>query len=329
MPDSSDKPGERASQSGQRWGDADLRPPTSARPVRREPKTKLALGAPPPPAGVPLELPADEVDAVAGLFASDRTVPAPGINDAPSEAEIGRWVATAQNSMFDDRVKDPAPVAMAPPAPAGRGSEPQRRPSAPKLPAIAFDADAEPPLGMSEPEAVPSRKPRAPAPPPPASPVPVQAKRTGSGARKKSPVAQPKPAEPEDQDEDLQLKPRKRRLEHGPSKTLLISVGAAALLSLGAATVLIGVLPNPFAPEPPARKACTCEGGGDEARARCGRSAGQDARVSRRRRGDRQGRAAEGRAGSAGRGRRASKACGGCSGACEAGGGREAGGCAT
>ena len=255
MPDSSDKPGERASQSGQRWGDADLRPPTSARPVRREPKTKLALGAPPPPAGVPLELPADEVDAVAGLFASDRTVPAPGINDAPSEAEIGRWVATAQNSMFDDRVKDPAPVAMAPPAPAGRGSEPQRRPSAPKLPAIAFDADAEPPLGMSEPEAVPSRKPRAPAPPPPASPVPVQAKRTGSGARKKSPVAQPKPAEPEDQDEDLQLKPRKRRLEHGPSKTLLISVGAAALLSLGAATVLIGVLPNPFAPEPPARSA--------------------------------------------------------------------------
>jgi hypothetical protein len=255
LPDSSDKSGERVSKTGQRWGDADLRPPTGERRAPREPKTKLALGAPPPPAGVPLELPADEVDAVAGLFATDRTVPAPGINDAPSEAELGRWVATAQNSMFDDRVKDPAPVAMAPPAPTGRASEPQRRPSAPKLPAIADDVDDEAPLGMREPEAVPSRKPRAPAPPPPASPLPVQAKRTGSGARKKSAPAQPKPAEPEGQDEELQLKPRKRRIERGPSKTLLISVGVAALLSLGAATVLIGVVPNPFAPEPPAPSA--------------------------------------------------------------------------
>jgi hypothetical protein len=247
LPDSSDKSGERASQSGQRWGDADLRPPAAGRP-KREPKTKLVLGAPPPPAG--LEPPADEVDAVAGLFASDRIVPAPGINDAPSEAELGRWVATAQSSLFDERVKDPAPGANAVPPPAGRSSEPQRRPSTPKLPAIALDSDDDAPFaGMSEPEAVPSRKPRGPAAPPPPSPLPVQAKRTGSGSRKKGAAAQPKPAEPEEQDAPLAVKPRKR-IERGPSKTLLISVGVGALLSLGAATVLIGVVPNPFAPAP-------------------------------------------------------------------------------
>jgi carnitine O-acetyltransferase len=224
----------------------------------------MALGAPPPPAGVPLELPADEVDAVAGLFASDKTVPAPGINDAPSEAEIGRWVATAKTSLFDDNVKDPAPAGASPP-PAGRSSEPQQRKSAPKLPAVAPDDEdvglaATQFATMSEPNAMPSRKPRAPAPPPPASPLPVQSKRSGSGARKKTAPAKPKAAEPDEQeqdsslDEEPQLKPR-RRFERGPSKTLLIAVGIGAMLSLGAALVLIGAVPNPLASEPPARAA--------------------------------------------------------------------------
>jgi hypothetical protein len=198
------------------------------------------------------------VDAVAGLFASDKTVPAPGINDAPSEAEIGRWVATAKTSLFDDNVKDPPPAA-------GRNSEPQLRKSAPRLPAVAPDDEdfglaATQFATMSEPDAMPSRKPRAPAPPPPASPLPVQAKRSGSGARKKTAPAKPKVAEPREQEQDdsfdqePQLKPR-RRFERGPSRTLLIVVGVGAVLSLGAALVLIGAVPNPLAPESPARAA--------------------------------------------------------------------------
>jgi len=236
----------------QGYGDANLRPPSTPRGVKKRAETTpLALGAPPPPAGAGME---EEADPVAGLFANDRIVPAPGISDSPSEAEIGRWVATAHTSLFDDRVKDPAPAAPEPAA--SVASEPRKRLNAPEL-----DQLDQPPIpGMTEPLLAP-RKPRAAAPAPPVEtlasdsepPAAVAKARAGStsGARKRAaPAASPAvpDAEPSAADDSAAAKARKRRVERGPSKLVLAGLGAATMVALGVAAALLGVVPNPLAP---------------------------------------------------------------------------------
>jgi hypothetical protein len=267
LADSNEKSGDRTTEP-QGWGDVNLRPPGAPRAKKRS-ETKLAIGAPPPPAGAAME---EEADPVAGLFASDKAVPAPGINDSPSEAEIGRWVATSHASLFEERVKDPAPT-----APPLLSEEPLlRRPSNPN-PLELDDSVAIP--GMTEPKPAP-RKPRAaaaaspaavadtvlamqaPAPPSapaaPAAPAKSKSKNrvgSASGARKRAAVAaaasEPEPsAQPKDDEDLLPIKGRRRRIEAGPSKGLLIGLGGATLLLLVAALVLLGVMPNPFGDSP-------------------------------------------------------------------------------
>src|SRR6185503_691670 len=91
-------------------------------------------------------------DPLASLFAADTIVKAPGIHDAPSEAELGRWRATMQSSLFEERVVDPAPAAPPPPAEAralaapeapARLAPPARpMPAPPPPPAVAARAVA-------------------------------------------------------------------------------------------------------------------------------------------------------------------------------------------
>jgi len=259
LPDSNDKPGARLTDPQGGWGDANLRPPGASRGLKkRADSVPLPLGAPPPPAGVGME---EEADPVAGLFANDRIVPAPGINDSPNEAEIGRWVATAHTSLFDDRVKDPAPGGL---GAAANDANDELRPSTLEMIDQHLDQPAIP--GMTEPLLAPPRKARAAVPaqaaaPAPeaaaaAAPAPAAKARTGSasGARKRAALAAaaaPAASEPEPsaQSEDAsELKARKRRIERGPSKAMLAGLGAATFIALGVAAVLLGMLPNPLAP---------------------------------------------------------------------------------
>ena len=283
LPDSNNKPGARQTDP-QGWGDGNLRPPGGPRAVKKRAETTkpLGLGAPPPPAGAGMD---EEADPVAGLFASDKAVPAPGINDAPNAAEIGRWVATSNTSLFEERVKDPVPTAV--PAAADSAVEPPRRISAPQL----FDQELDDPVaipGMTEAKTAPTRNkrpgngpntnpalalaqtlvaapavPLAPEPTPAAPAAPAKRVGSSSGARKRSAAAAAAaaqaPALSEPEPEVKEEPKRKRRFERGPSKLLLAALGAATLFVLGAAAVMLDVVPNPFvapaAPAPPARGA--------------------------------------------------------------------------
>jgi hypothetical protein len=103
-----------------------------------------------------------------------------------------------------------------------------------------------------------------------AAPAPVAKARAGSasGARKRAALAAaaaPASTERESSSRDdaaAELKTRKRKIERGPSKVMLLGLGASTFVALGVAAVLLGVLPNPLessapsaAPAPQARGA--------------------------------------------------------------------------
>ena len=67
----------------------------------------------------------DPVDPVDGLFRTDATIPAPRVEDVPSEVEISRWEAAAHEALFSEQPARPDDVDRSvpppPPAPLGHG----------------------------------------------------------------------------------------------------------------------------------------------------------------------------------------------------------------
>jgi len=243
--------------AGLSWGDADL--PAGAAGDRtsgsgeRDVKGVFGVGAPPLPAGASLAGTPD-VDPIASLFASDKTLPAPGINDAPSEAELGRWRATMQAPLLGERVIDPpAPAALrvvspAPPVAPPRAAAPRQAAVTAVAPPQRIADFAEQPIAPQSPprrmEAVDVELP--PAPPPAAG----KARGTrNTGKRRRAQVAPPEvDAVPEPQAPESVRPPPRRRIERGPSKSLLAGLGVASLLALVALGILLGVVPNPLSP---------------------------------------------------------------------------------
>ncbi|MDD9935023.1 MAG: hypothetical protein OXT09_15535, partial [Myxococcales bacterium] len=145
MANSSDKRDEGGAPAGAGWGKKDIaKGATLVDPETTGARTKGAFGAgtapppaggeednavatlfqdkapsvgvaPPLPAGTPEPPPAAGDDPVGALFAPGSALPSPAMDDNPSNAEISRWEATNEGSLFDDRVKDPMP---------GEGAEP-------------------------------------------------------------------------------------------------------------------------------------------------------------------------------------------------------------
>jgi Flp pilus assembly protein TadD len=125
-------------------------------------------------------------DPVANLFGSSDALPAPTIDDLPSEHELTRWSVTQGSSLFDDKVRDPAPepVAAAPVRPAARPAPVAAQPAPappPKKRLMETQLGVPPPppaagsVAAPLPKAPPEPAPRQPAPAPPlvAEPAPV------------------------------------------------------------------------------------------------------------------------------------------------------------
>ena len=67
---------------------------------------------------------AADADPVASLFQDSRALPAPAIADVQSEAEVTRWRAAGNASLFDESVPDPCPPPPIRPSRCARGTRP-------------------------------------------------------------------------------------------------------------------------------------------------------------------------------------------------------------
>lgn len=206
-------------------------------------------------------------DPISSLFKADAAVPAPEIDDQPSEAELSRWEATTRSSLFDDTVTDPEPAspprlptAAEPPMLSSRGAGAHARgignaptliaAAAPPAPAPAADAVAPaappaagrpaPPLptargGGLQLEAESLVSPEVRDAPPPLVPVgpPAPRRRSRSKPQAKAPVEQP-PA----QVAESPSRPRRRRRRNGK----LVALGVGVIAVLGA---VLGFLLGP------------------------------------------------------------------------------------
>jgi hypothetical protein len=249
-------------------------------PVKRQAGRRAAPGPAPAPAG-------DADDPVASLFQAGHAVPAPAIPEAPSESELKRWNATVRSSsLFDESVVDPPPQSSASTGTRTRARpDPQAGVRTMQATVVGHDEPVEthePDLLDAAPKhappapapAVPPAAPRraaaaAPAPPPaastahapaapaPASPAPARkAKKDGatrrSGARNKRADAADG-AEMLEGTEDARsaaaapVEMQRKRVARGPNKLVLALVGLAALLSIGTAAAVIGLIPSPIA----------------------------------------------------------------------------------
>ena len=224
-------------------------------------KGLFGVGKPPPPAGASLAG-TPSADPLASLFASDTIVKAPGIHDAPSEAELGRWRATMQSSLFEERVVDPAP-SPPPPAPpaAGHDLAPPEPPRAPPRQAPAPPAPPAPPVraaAMFEDDEV-EMAPPAGVVDEPIVQLPAaksrSTKSTGKRRRAAAAAAQAPTEEPA-------APARRRRFERGPTKSTLVALGIAAVGAIAALVIVLGpsgssgtVLAPAVAPAAPAAPA--------------------------------------------------------------------------
>jgi predicted negative regulator of RcsB-dependent stress response len=245
-----------AAPAGLHWGDPDAPAPASDRSSgsgEREVKGLFGVGKPPPPAGASLAG-APVADPIASLFAADTIVKAPGIHDAPSEAELGRWRATMQSSLFEERVVDPSPPPPAPaversepPAPAPRAAPAARlAPPAPPPPPPASGPTARAPLreaaalDLAKPPARPVARVAEPdSEPPPAPPVAAPRNVKTKGKRRRAAEAEQASAE---------TTQRRRRFERGPSKAMLAALGICAASVLAALVIVLGAEGGSVAP---------------------------------------------------------------------------------
>jgi len=265
-----------ATPAGLHWGDADVpveHPDRTSASGERDVKGVFGVPKPPPPAGASLAG-APNADPLASLFATDTIVKAPGIHDAPSEAELGRWRATMQSSLFEERVLDPAPprvsVPDAPPALVEPESAPPAAPSRVAAPAAVVPPPPAPqaraPVREGPPREVADAPPRQAAPRPAPEPEEPQrpaekARGTKSTGRRRRAAAEA--AVPAPEVEAAPAPAARRRVERGPSKGLLAALGIAVASAIAALVIVLGpsggasvegtvVTPAPQAAAPPA-----------------------------------------------------------------------------
>ncbi len=261
-----------AAPAGLRWGDADLpAPPAADRSSasgEREVKGVFGVPKPPPPAGASLAG-TPNADPLASLFASDTIVKAPGIHDAPSEAELGRWRATMQSSLFEERVVDPAPPQISlPPAPTARIELDSDIPAAPPrvaAPVAVAPPPARAPVRESPPrelaEALPRRPSRSepePDEPQPRAEKSRSTKSTGKRRRAAAEAAAAAAAAAAAEAAPAAPVASRRRVERGPSKALLAALGIGVVSAIAALVIVLGpsggesVEQGAVAPPPPA-----------------------------------------------------------------------------